>query len=198
LDEKGYIKFNCTWIKVGPLPAFSIEALNLWRNRLHKLGLIGVYENGIGYGNISIRIDDSDKFIIAGSNTGQYAILDGTHYTEVVEYDFPGNRLTCRGPIQASSESLTHAALYTAGPDIKAVIHVHNLKLWQELIDKVPTTSRDVEYGTPEMAAEMTLLLQEMPVKESGLVVMGGHRDGLVAFGGTLDQAGASLLRYIS
>jgi L-ribulose-5-phosphate 4-epimerase len=198
MDEKGYIKFSCTWVKSGPLSAARIEVLNLWRERLHKLGLIGVYENGIGYGNISVRIDDSRKFIITGSSTGQIAVLDGSHYTVVTEYDIPANRLTCAGPIKASSESLTHAALYAARNNIKAVIHVHSLKLWQELIDKVPTTSGEVEYGTPQMAFEMTRLLREMPVTEPGLVVMGGHREGLVSFGATLDQAAAVLLRHVS
>ena len=52
---------------------------------------------------------------------------------------------TCIGPIQASSASLTHAAIYQANPDINAVIHVHDRDLWENLLDRVPTTARNCD-----------------------------------------------------
>lgn len=197
LDEKGYIKYNCRWTRSGPLPESEIEILNRWRAKLHGLGLIGASKQNIGYGNISRRIGDSTQFIVTGSNTGHLPVLDGRHYARVLSFDFRNNTLSCQGPIQASSESLTHAAIYSTVPEIKGVIHVHSLSLWQSLIDKLPATSRDVEYGTPEMAAEMVRVLKEGKARELGIVIMGGHQEGIVTFGKNLDEAGEILLRYI-
>jgi L-ribulose-5-phosphate 4-epimerase len=198
MTENGYIKYNCKWIKSGPLSESEIKNLNRWRTRLYDLKLIGAYENGIGYGNLSLRIGDSNQFIITGSNTGQLAQLNNNHYTRVLTHDINNNKLTCEGPIKASSESLTHAAIYAAKPGVNGVIHVHSLSLWQKLIDKVPTTSREVEYGTPEMAAEMTRLLSEAPVDDKGIMVMGGHEEGIITFGTTVDEAGGMVLQHLN
>ena len=158
------------------------------------IGLIGTNSNGIGFGNISIRIDDTRQFIITGSNTGGLDETKGKHFTRVVNFDIAGNSLICRGPIQASSESLTHAAIYTANDRIKGVIHVHSKYLWQRLKDVAPTTSVNVEYGTPEIASEMARLLIAGESVKAGIIVMGGHREGLVAFGRTLTEAGEIIL----
>ena len=193
MSETGYIKYKCNWIQTGPLPETRITILNQWRNKLRNLQLIGS-KGGIGYGNISERTGDSNQFVISGSNTGHLEYLDGTGYTSVINYDFLHNTLSCEGPIRASSESLTHAAVYSSNPRVKGVIHVHSLKLWLSLIDKYPTTSREVEYGTPEMAAEMIRVLKEQQ-SDRGIVVMGGHREGIIAFGRTLSEAGELILQ---
>lgn len=196
MDEKGYIKFNCQWNKTGPPPRSLVADLNKWRDRLRRRGLVGAYENGIGYGNLSKRTGKSGQFIITGSNTGHLEVLDGNGYTRVLDYDFSHNQLTCAGPIKASSESLTHAAIYTAVPWVNGVIHIHSPAMWERLIDVLPTTSRRVEYGTPEMAEEMIRLLRDERNCEPGVVVMGGHKDGIVGFGKTLAAAGKVLLKY--
>ena len=69
-----YIKFNCNLIK-GTVEKEKIEELNYWRNKLFEMGLIGVYENGVGFGNISERTQ-GNKFIITGSTTGGKEKLD--------------------------------------------------------------------------------------------------------------------------
>jgi L-ribulose-5-phosphate 4-epimerase len=195
MQEKGYIKFDIKWIESEALPESDIKELTRWRKRLYDLKLIGAYENGIGYGNISSRIGNSQQFIISGSNTGHLAALDGRHFARVIEYNIQGNSLTCRGPVKASSESLTHAAAYLADPAIKAVIHIHCLNLWQELIDKVPTTPGNAEYGTPEMAEEIMKILHKTAGGKQGLIVMGGHESGIITYGETLDEAGNILIR---
>ena len=40
------------------------------RNR--RLGLLGVNESGIGYGNVSLRDGTTDSFYITGSGTAAY------------------------------------------------------------------------------------------------------------------------------
>ena len=191
--DEGYVKFNCTWIKADPLPYNTLRELDAWRNRLYKLGLIGMYDNGIGFGNISIR-SSGRTFIISGSATGGLPELDENYYVLVNDYNFLQNSLTCTGPIKASSESLTHAAIYESSPETKAVIHVHHAAMWERLIHNIPTTGENVEYGTPEMADEIKRLFIETKVMQEKILVMGGHYEGIISFGESLDEAGKILL----
>lgn len=196
MDEKGIIKYRCRWIEEEPLSPEMIVHINRWRERLYLLGWIGAYENGIGFGNISIRVPDSNRFIITGSGTGRLPVLDVRHYTLVVEVDLDRNTLTCRGPIKASSESMTHAAVYLSSPEINAVIHTHHLELWEALLDRIPTTSRSAEYGTPEMAREVLRLFGETDVGRKKIFVMGGHEEGIMTIGRDLKEAGDFLLKF--
>ena len=190
-DEKGYIQFQCDWEPADP-PAIP-EGLIAWRDRLHRLGLIGVYPNGIGFGNISERTT-GDCFLISGTATGHLPALGPEHFAEVRAFDFAANSLRCRGPVKASSESLSHAAVYVSDPTAAAVIHVHHLGMWEQLRDRIPTTDPRAEAGTPEMAWAIESLLRQPGVKEQGVFVMGGHREGLMAFGATLDEAGGRIV----
>ena len=113
-------------------------------------------------------------------------------------FDFATNWLRCRGPVKASSESLSHAAVYVSDPAVQAVIHVHHLGMWEQLRDRIPTTDHAAEAGTPEMAAAIESLLRQPGVKEQGLFVMGGHREGLMAFGSTLDEAGEQIVTALN
>ncbi|MBN2102171.1 MAG: class II aldolase/adducin family protein [Candidatus Aenigmarchaeota archaeon] len=195
-DENGYIKFSCEWIKGEPLPEKSIKELNFWRKKMFDLGLIGMYDNGIGFGNISIRIGETRQFIITGSATGGTKNLGPEHYVKVTEVRHEKNSLVCVGPIKASSESMTHAAVYDSDPNAMAVIHVHNLKIWKKLLNKVPTTSKDATYGTPEMAEEVMRIFRETDVKKKGIFVMGGHEEGIITFGKTLEEVGSRMIEY--
>ncbi len=198
MTEKGYIKFNCEWKQTAPLPKLEVEELAHWRNQLYDLGLVGAYKDGVGFGNVSIRLGNSLEFIITGSATGHIPQITEEHCTLVKEYSFEKNWLHCEGPIKASSESLTHAAIYQVAPNVKAVVHVHNLDLWNSLLDKVPTTSPNVEYGTPDMAREMIRLLGETRTLKMGILVMAGHKEGVISFGKNLDEAGDIIKRYFA
>ncbi|NJO72245.1 MAG: hypothetical protein HC825_12345 [Oscillatoriales cyanobacterium RM1_1_9] len=103
--DEGVTKFKGYWIKADPPPAESLGQLMLWRDRLRQLGLIGVDHQGIGFGNISVRMGPSGEFIITGTQTGSLLQLQPQHYTRVTEFDLAANSLTCVGPIAASSES---------------------------------------------------------------------------------------------
>ncbi len=192
--DEGYIKYQCNWINSEPVSFDRIAELNEWRLKFYELGLIGEYDNGIGFGNISIRYSQSGQFIVSGTQTGNLSVLSEQHYTKVTNFDLERNCLTCYGPIKASSESLTHATLYQANPTVNAIIHVHHLELWQELMDKVPTTNKNVSYGTPEMAKEIIRLFQEDNLIETKILVMSGHEEGIISFGTSLEEAGNILL----
>ncbi len=55
-------------------------------------------------------------------------------------------------------------------------------------------TRPDVPYGSPEMSREVRRLFAETDVYARGVFAMGGHQDGLVAFGTTVAEAGGRLL----
>lgn len=169
-----------------------LSEINEWRQKLHHLGLIGICD-GIGFGNISIR-ERSNNFIISGSGTGGLDQLNENHYCLVEDYDFAKNSLTCRGPIKASSESLSHAIIYEGAPETNAVIHIHNLKLWEKLMDQVPTTDKNAEFGTLKMVDEIKKILERLNAGDNKILVMGGHEGGIVSWGKTLDEAGDILL----
>jgi L-ribulose-5-phosphate 4-epimerase len=122
------------------------------------------------------------------------ASLSAEQLTEVTSWDVAGNRLVCSGPVVASSEALTHGAVYTADPSVDAVVHVHHERLWRRLVHRVPTTDGAAEAGTPAMGFAIERLFRDGVVAVAGLVVMGGHPDGLLAFGPTLDVAARHVL----
>jgi L-ribulose-5-phosphate 4-epimerase len=194
MKETGVIKFNCKWVKSAALPYSTIAELNDWRNKMFALGFIGLNEDKIGYGNISFRLSDKE-FIISGSATGNLEKLSNENYTKVVAYNFENNAVTCSGPCLASSESLTHAALYECDKNINAVIHIHHNTLWNKLLNQIPTTSAAVEYGTPAMALEVKRLYRESNLKSNKILAMAGHQDGIIAFGENLKEAGNLLLQ---
>ena len=96
--------------------------------------------------------------------------------------------------MKASSESLTHALIYECSAAANAVIHIHNLNLWNRLIHHVPTSSKNISYGTPGMANEVKRLFDETTLSKEKIIVMGGHREGIISFGKNLEEAGSILI----
>jgi L-ribulose-5-phosphate 4-epimerase len=195
--DEGVIKYVCHWTFGPPLAVSHLVELIAWRDRLHQAQQIGLYPNGIGYGNISIRLS-AHSFVVSGTQTGHLASTIPDHYTVVDSWDIDRNTLHCTGPIQASSESLTHAALYDYSPEIQAIIHVHNRDLWQHYQGVLPTTAATVPYGTPAMAYEMGRLLQQGDLAQQRILIMAGHEEGVLTFGPTLDAAAQVLYRYLN
>jgi L-ribulose-5-phosphate 4-epimerase len=193
LMDEGVVKYRCDWTHTEPVAVENIADLMKWRDRLHAWGLIGVYENGIGFGNVSVRLGKYGQFMISGTQTAHLPSLGPEFYCIVTEFNLEENSIACSGAVQASSESLTHAALYLHSDDIGGIIHVHNPQLWQELLFKIPTTRKDVPYGTPEMALEMFRLFEEENLGDRKILAMAGHEDGIICFGGNLDEAGKVL-----
>ena len=196
MKDEGVIKFNYNWKQEPPMPYTLISELNEWRDKLYKAGLIGKDTNGIGYGNVSCRLE-RNTFIITGSGTGSLAKLDAEHYTTVTAYDLTSNSLTATGPIKASSESLTHAAIYETVPELNAVFHVHHLSLWENLLTDLPSAAKHIGYGTTAMAAEIARLLKDPLVLHQGIIAMGGHKEGVLSFGRSLEDAGGSIEKYL-
>ena len=204
--DEGYIKYQCEWIEEAAIAPHSVMDLTRYRDALHQLDLIGEYPNGIGFGNISQKVGlplspvpgpfPSPTFVITGTQTGHLPTLSADDYAFVTNFNPAKNTLICHGSRKASSESLTHGIIYSSHPGIGAIIHVHHAQLWKQLLYQVPTTSADVPYGTPEMAAETQRLFQETPLLQQKIFVMAGHEEGVVTFGETLQTAYRVLINW--
>ncbi|MEM9598019.1 MAG: class II aldolase/adducin family protein [Acidobacteriota bacterium] len=214
-EQEGVIKFDLryrrttaedTW--AGVLEAHTLlRNLDGWRAVLRRLALLGSDPDrydGYGFGNLSHRLTGSGpavgrSFVISGSQTGHLPALGKEGWARVDRWDAIANRIEASGPIRPSSESLTHAAVYDAVPAARAVLHVHSPELWGGAADLgLQTTGDAIPYGTPEMAAEVARLVVPAggggaPPK-TGLFVMAGHEDGVVAWGPSLSAAGTVLV----
>jgi len=192
-SAEGCIRFQLHWTR-DKAPS-GIRQLLYWRNRLYRAGLIGAYPSGTGYGNISVR--SNGGFVISGSATGVHAVATAADFTRVTGYSIKANTVHCRGPVKASSESLTHAAVYEASPTAIAIVHAHHKGIWDSLLGKAHTSALEAAYGTPEMAMETARLFRETDVDTHKFFLMGGHEEGLVAFGGSLRDASLNLLGFL-
>lgn len=184
-----YVKFTYERARADIGAFDGLADLNAWRRKLLELRLIGVDSNGVGFGNLSVRDGATADFYITGSATGALSELASAHCARVVSYDFAKNWLRYEGSVIPSSESLTHAAIYEADPTACAIIHFHDAILWATLLERVPTSSKDVSYGTPEMAYEIMRLFKVRDLRRRKIFVMAGHAGGIVAFGKNLEVA---------
>ena len=177
--------------KTGPLDRSEYAHVEVYRERLWKLGLIGYSESQrVGYGNISAR-RAGGGFVISGTQTGHKPTLDGSDYVIVDGWDFVRNRVDCAGPCLPSSEALSHAALYDR-TEIDAVIHVHCRPLWLALIrDNALFTEEHIPYGSEMLYQRLSeLVVDQEPRPEIPLIlVTRGHEDGVFAAGGTMEEA---------
>ena len=197
-EREGVVKYRAEHRQEALDGALAAVAAGLaaWRHPLRALGWIGREEgryDGYGFGNLSARLRPGRRpFVVTGSQTGGVERLGLDGFAVVEDWDLDANRLWSRGPVAASSESLTHAALYAASPRVGAVFHVHAPELWRHRgAPGLPETDPAVPYGTPEMAREVERAWRE---QAAGLIAMGGHEDGLLAWGTTPDRAGGALL----
>jgi len=171
------------------IPGDAFDIINPVRLLLKEKDYVGQYPDGISYGNVSIRDNESNEFYITASDTGKLVYTEPENYVKVVDCDLVNNLCRYKGRALPSSESLSHYIIYTYCADVKAVVHIHNKELWLKLKKKVPTTSASVAYGTIEMVNEIINLMQNTNLKNEKIVVMGGHEDGLISFGSSIEEA---------
>lgn len=186
VPDEGYIKYTCRFTEAD-LPVQVPEILLACRDQLYDMQCIGMYPDGIGYGNISMRIGESQQFIISGTQTGNKYPIQPADFCLVTDVMLAENTVVGTGRIQPSSESMTHAACYLADPNIQVVLHIHHAGMWHYYKYKCPTVSDQIAYGTPEMAtAVMSLIACGQP---SGCIIAAGHTDGIFIYGNTPQDA---------
>jgi len=95
------------------------------------------------------------------------------------------------GPIEPSSEALSHAACFSADSSIGAVIHAHHAGLWRALCAAGRAAAPEAEYGTPALAAELRRAFQAGPGR---VIAAAGHFAGIFAADTTPAAAAQRLL----
>ena len=162
--------------------------LDAARTALHDAGLVGVTAAGIGYGNISLRLTET-LFLISGSGTGAARVLGKEGYALVRECDPEANTVRSFGPVQASSEAMTHGAVYRAVPAARCVIHIHSSRLFGALLAKgYPHTPSSAAYGTSALSRAVSRLAATLPPR-CGVFVTAGHADGVFAYADAVASA---------
>lgn len=196
-DTEGVIKFQLDFHAGAPLPRETCRELDVWRTILYQLGLTGIDPGrygGLAYGNVSQRVHPR-SFIISGSQTGGIPCLDHHRYCRVTDWNLEQGWLAACGPVQPSSESLTHAALYEANPGIQSVLHVHSPDIWQHASRLgLPATAPGIAYGTQDMALAAAGLIDSCQPR---VIVMAGHRDGVLATGTAVEAVAQELIRTL-
>jgi hypothetical protein len=182
--------------------------LAAWRQILASLGVVGQDPErygGAGYGNVSGRVGPfpgarrARPFLVTGTQTSGQRCVGLRDFCLVSGWEPRENRVESEGEVLPSSESLTHGALYDLAPHIRFVLHAHAPQIWTRRRQLgLPETSSQVGYGTPAMAREVERLWRETTLPERQVLAMGGHEDGVIAFGRTTQEAGAALLSVLA
>jgi len=182
--------------------------LAAWREIMAQTNLLGKnqrYYQGAGYGNVSGRLGPPSQprgqraMLISGTQTSGYREICLDDFCVVERYDAARNWVKSRGQTPPSSETLTHGAIYDLSPRIRFVLHAHSPSIWQQATAlRIPITAADVLQGTPEMAQEVHRLYKTTSLGEKRILCMGGHEDGVIAFGHTVAESGQTLLTFLS
>lgn len=201
-EKEGVIKYRLDYRTAPAVNYPELTKLNAWRFILYRLGLIGQDAQrygGLGFGNISFRLNHTRQFVITGSQTGGLNHLTPDHYCKILHADAERNHIIAEGANKPSSEALTHAAVYEANEQIQAVVHVHSQTIWQySQALALPAIAADIRYGTPAMATAVLSLFRQDRLAEIPLFVMLGHEDGIVAFGDSIADASLVLIKTLA
>ncbi|MDR2716461.1 MAG: S-methyl-5-thioribose-1-phosphate isomerase [Treponema sp.] len=184
----GYVKYTTTHTMAPAIESPHWAELNNARTQLFRLGLLGVNPEGIGFGNVSIRFQ-GEEFLVSGTATGASPELNPAEYCLVNSFDLMQNHIVSMGPVKASSEAMTHGAVYRSCSAANCVMHIHSGAIFNAMIrDGCPATAENAAYGTPEIACAIAQCVQELGTDE-GAVVLAGHDEGLIVWGPTVERA---------
>ncbi len=211
MHDEGVIKFHAEH-QQAVLSARRLGALSCtlvaWREILARTGLVGqdpARYGGFGYGNVSARTGAPSAprrrrpFLITGTQTSGKTCMSLDDFCLIETCDPDHNQVQSRGVVMPSSESMTHAALYDLGSHIRFVFHAHSPVIWRQAQAlRLPTTDPSIPYGTRRMATAVARLYRETALSESRLLAMGGHEDGVIAFGRTAEEAGTALIETLA
>ncbi len=200
MQDEGYVKYQCfhqkaDWhtngLKINEKTLQEFNELDILRTELFDVHFIGQYPNGLGYGNVSLRCpinENQNSLIISATATGGARELGLDGYCLVTKADIKNNLVYCLGPLAASSETLTHVAIYQNTPEVNFVVHIHHKKLFEVLLNQqnILKTPKNIEYGSVEMANSLGKIAKAYPME--GCVLMEGHEEGIIFYGTSLIQ----------
>lgn len=202
--HEGVVQFGYTLTQSSPpfTTGADFAELQSWRRILHRLALLGQSDDaydGFAYGNLSMRRPDmSASFLISATQTGGLEHTAPEDWVLIEHYDLASFQVSAVGQKPPSSESITHAMVYAADPDIACVLHVHNQHIWRHAEGLgLATTGKDTGYGSPALAHEVSRLLIDNPVRPL-VFTTPGHEDGVFACGADLGETASALIRLLA
>ena len=197
VETEGVVKFSLDH-EPHSLRNVLTNDLDNWRSIFKQLEILGQIEgryDGYGFGNLSQRTVAG--FVISGTQTGHLSKTSLTDYAEVLSWHVEQNQLSSIGLVKPSSESLTHGVIYAAQPRVNYVYHVHSPDIWHAAKAlNIATTDPQCAYGTPEIAHAVQSIAESSALPN--VLAMGGHEDGIIAFGEGAKETGLLLVEYLS
>lgn len=191
----GVIKFLPQRVSPTP-PPFPTE-LDRYRNSLREKGLIGVYPNGIGHGNVAVLAQDG-SLIVTATQTQIAEYLDENGYVLIPpEADEDQEAVPYEGTQDPSSESRTLLAIARRRPLITAVVHIHHTEGQQRAVELgIAESAGRYRYGTVGFAHEAIEVVDTIN-EDIGAFGTPSHPDGLFFYGRTIDEAYQLTVEYI-
>lgn len=186
----------------APLPEQTFATLNGWRSVLRELGLLGQTSErygGLGFGNLSVRdTAHPAEFVITASQTSGEDRLSQDDLVRVTHCNLGRFWVDALGTRPPSSETITHAMIYAADPEIGWIFHCHSPEIWQRAEAlALPCTPDNVGYGSPAMTAAVAHVLRRHPTRPLLFVTL-GHEDGVFACAASAKDAGSLLVSTLA
>jgi hypothetical protein len=187
----------------GPaLPDEVFAEMRAWRRICRRLGLVGRDPRrygGLGFGNLSVRDPaDPTRFVITASQTGGARDLRTADLVRINECSLARFWVEAEGRKPPSSETLTHAMVYAADPEVRWIVHAHSPDIWRSTAHLgLPCTGAAVPYGTRAMANAVAALLETATERPLVFTTL-GHEDGVFACGADARATGLALIERLA
>jgi len=181
-----------------PLDRNLLNRLERWRVALLQAGLVGRdpgrYQ-GYAFGNLSARDPEHpQRFVITASQRTDAAFFDARDWVRIDAFDLDAFSVLASGHRAPSSESLTHAMVYSVASHVRCVLHVHAPAIWSRGANLgLPATGAATPYGSHALAKDVEHILEsndDLPI----VFTTPGHEDGVFACGPDLESTGEMLL----
>jgi L-fuculose-phosphate aldolase len=183
--KEGKIRFNTVFLSDKIPRETKIVQLKKWSKIFQKSGLTPEIQ-GNYTGNLSFR--SKKGFVITVSGLRNKENLTDDCFVYVKSYSKKSNTFFVEGKNRPSSESIMHYLIYDKSKNINAVFHGHNeIIITNASKLNLPTTEKDYESGTIELAKEVLKVLEN-----NKIIVLKNH--GFVSVGTTMKEAGEKTL----
>ncbi len=154
------VKFKTKMIGKKPPNDPRLKELKYWCKVFHDKSLAPPYKGG-SYGNLSFRLKKGqDKFIITASSSDLNKSNTNDKFVTIQKVDLKAEKVYAIGLRKPSSETMIHAAIYHARPEVNAIFHGHCDKISKNAKKLgIPITSKEEPYGTIQLVNRVLEIL---------------------------------------
>jgi hypothetical protein len=168
------------------------------RERLYSLGLIGAYDSGISFGNVSIRYKKKNSYVTTATQTGEFPKLNAKYFSLIKKIDIDKLNITAIGSSKPNLESIIDGVLYRLDENINAVIHIKNEKIVNFLLDTSCLNMGYCSCKANEIIEDILKVYKSIDPMLNNVFIIKGEFDGAVVFGKSLKHAEKTLYRIIN